>query len=159
MPWRRDCARRMPSLCAVVKSCSPALMATTPTSSPASSAVIRKPRATPSTGFGRGGARRGARRRSNHPHTVHRPFDAEGTEALCARCSTGAPESSASKMQLVDDGDGRRGEFRRGTPKGAHQRETIRATVAQLLRVRWQRAKRLITSPDPLYGKKEGATD
>ena len=38
--------------------------------------------------------------------------------------------------------------------------ETIRATLARLLGVRWQRAKRWITSPDPLYErKKEGATD
>jgi transposase len=38
--------------------------------------------------------------------------------------------------------------------------ETIRATLARLLGVRWQRAKRWITSPDPLYErKKDGATD
>jgi transposase len=41
--------------------------------------------------------------------------------------------------------------------------ETIRATLARLLGVRWQRAKRWITSPDPLYERKkegkEGATD
>ncbi len=38
--------------------------------------------------------------------------------------------------------------------------ETIRATLVRLLGVRWQRAKRWITSPDPLYGRKKGgATD
>ncbi len=38
--------------------------------------------------------------------------------------------------------------------------ETIRATLARLLGVRWQRAKRWITSPDPLYErKKDAATD
>ncbi len=38
--------------------------------------------------------------------------------------------------------------------------ETIRTTLSRLLGVRWQRAKRWITSPDPLYErKKEGATD
>jgi transposase len=38
--------------------------------------------------------------------------------------------------------------------------ETIRATLVRLLGVRWQRAKRWITSPDPLYEtKKGGATD
>jgi transposase len=37
--------------------------------------------------------------------------------------------------------------------------ETIRATLVRLLGVRWQRAKRWITSPDPLYErKKDGAT-
>jgi transposase len=38
--------------------------------------------------------------------------------------------------------------------------ETIRATLVRLLGVRWQRAKRWITSPDPLYERKKGgATD
>ena len=38
--------------------------------------------------------------------------------------------------------------------------ETIRATLVRLLGVRWQRAKRWISSPDPLYErKKDGATD
>jgi transposase len=38
--------------------------------------------------------------------------------------------------------------------------ETIRATLARLLGVRWQRAKRWIISPDPLYERKKGgATD
>lgn len=35
--------------------------------------------------------------------------------------------------------------------------ETIRATLARLLGVRWRRAKRWITSPDPLYERKKGA--
>ena len=35
--------------------------------------------------------------------------------------------------------------------------ETIRATLVRLLGVRWQRAKRWITSPDPLYERKKGA--
>src|SRR5215213_9719224 len=33
--------------------------------------------------------------------------------------------------------------------------ETIRATLSRLLGVRWQRAKRWITSPDPLYERKK----
>jgi transposase len=33
--------------------------------------------------------------------------------------------------------------------------ETIRATLARLLGVRWQRAKRWISSPDPLYERKK----
>ena len=35
-----------------------------------------------------------------------------------------------------------------------------RATLSRLLGIRWQRAKRWITSPDPLYERKKGgATD
>src|SRR3712207_4060680 len=33
--------------------------------------------------------------------------------------------------------------------------ETLRSTLARLLGVRWQRAKRWITSPDPLYERKK----
>jgi hypothetical protein len=33
--------------------------------------------------------------------------------------------------------------------------ETIRATLMRLLGVKWQRAKRWITSPDPLYERKK----
>src|SRR5215212_5245241 len=34
--------------------------------------------------------------------------------------------------------------------------ETVRATLSRLLSVRWMRAKRWITSPDPLYERKKG---
>jgi hypothetical protein len=36
--------------------------------------------------------------------------------------------------------------------------ETIRATLSRLLGVRWMRAKRWITSPDPLYERKKAAS-
>jgi transposase len=50
--------------------------------------------------------------------------------------------------------------FEEGLTRRRVSGETIRATLARLLGVRWQRAKRWITSPDPLYErKKEGATD
>src|SRR5215210_867142 len=34
--------------------------------------------------------------------------------------------------------------------------ETIRATLSRLLGIRWMRAKRWITPPDPLYERKKG---
>jgi hypothetical protein len=34
--------------------------------------------------------------------------------------------------------------------------ETIRATLSRLLGIRWMRAKRWITSPDPFYERKKG---
>ena len=49
--------------------------------------------------------------------------------------------------------------FEEGLTKERISGETIRATLARL-GVRWQRAKRWITSPDPLYERKKGgATD
>ena len=49
--------------------------------------------------------------------------------------------------------------FEEGLTERRVSGETIRATLARLLGVRWMRAKRWITSPDPFYErKKEGAT-
>src|SRR5215217_6712923 len=50
--------------------------------------------------------------------------------------------------------------FREGLTNRRVSGETIRATLSRLLGVRWMRAKRWITSPDPLYERKKGgATD
>ena len=50
--------------------------------------------------------------------------------------------------------------FENGITEERVSGETIRATLSRLLGVRWMRAKRWITSPDPLYERKKGgATD
>jgi transposase len=50
--------------------------------------------------------------------------------------------------------------FEEGLTERRVSGETIRTTLLRLLGVRWMRAKRWITSPDPLYErKKEGAID
>jgi transposase len=50
--------------------------------------------------------------------------------------------------------------FEEGLTQRRVSGETIRTTLRRLLGVRWQRAKRWITSPDPLYErKKDGAID
>src|SRR5215203_4497824 len=46
--------------------------------------------------------------------------------------------------------------FEEGLTQRRVSGETIRTTLARLLGVRWQRAKRWITSPDPLYERKKG---
>jgi transposase len=49
--------------------------------------------------------------------------------------------------------------FEQGLVERRVSGESIRATLARLLGVRWQRAKRWITSPDPFYEReKDGAT-
>lgn len=45
--------------------------------------------------------------------------------------------------------------FEEGLTQERVSRETIRATLARELGVRWQRAKRWITSPDPDYERKK----
>jgi len=50
--------------------------------------------------------------------------------------------------------------FKEGLTERRVSGETVRATLARLLGVGWLRAKRWITSPDPLYQRKKGgATD
>jgi hypothetical protein len=50
--------------------------------------------------------------------------------------------------------------FEEGLTEKRVSGQTIRATLSRLLGIRWQRAKRWITSPDPLYERKKGgATD
>jgi hypothetical protein len=46
--------------------------------------------------------------------------------------------------------------FEEGLTRRRVSGETIRTTLMRLLGVRWQRAKRWITSPDPLYERKKG---
>ena len=49
--------------------------------------------------------------------------------------------------------------FEEGLTEERVSGETIRATLSRLLGVRWMRAKRWITSPDPLYERKKGRRD
>jgi hypothetical protein len=46
--------------------------------------------------------------------------------------------------------------FEEGLTEGRLSKEIIRATLERM-GVRWQRAKRWITSPDPLYARKKQA--
>jgi transposase len=46
--------------------------------------------------------------------------------------------------------------FEEGLTQERVSGETVRATLSRLLGVRWMRAKRWITSPDPLYERKKG---
>jgi transposase len=46
--------------------------------------------------------------------------------------------------------------FERGLTEERVSGETIRATLSRVLGVRWMRAKRWITSPDPFYERKKG---
>src|SRR5215217_8254834 len=62
------------------------------------------------------------------------------------------------REEPLDSCDGLRGGLRRGTHRRARLGETVRATLSRLLVVRWMRAKRWITSPDPLYERKKLAS-
>jgi transposase len=96
---------------------------------------------------------------SSRPKHVYAAFDEEGAEALREMLHRSprefGRESSLWTLEMAADVAFEE----RLTPERVSG-ETIRATLSRLLSVRWMRAKRWITSPDPLYErKKEGATD
>jgi transposase len=92
---------------------------------------------------------------SKHPHTVHRAFDPEQAEALREMFHRSPREfgrdSSLWTLEMAAEVA-----FEEGLVERPISGETIRATLLRLLGVRWMRAKRWITSPDPLYERKKG---
>jgi transposase len=108
--------------------------------------------------FNQEGLSEALKRGSNRPHTVNRAFDEHGAEALREMLHRSPREfgkdSSLWTMEMAAQVS-----FEEGLTKEQVSGETVRATLARM-GVRWRRAKRWITSPDPLYArKKEGATD
>jgi transposase len=83
-------------------------------------------------------------------------FDGEGAERLRGmlhRCPREfGRESSLWTLAMAAEVS-----FEEGLTNERVSGETIRATLSRLLGVRWRRAKRWITSPDPLYERKKGA--
>src|SRR5829696_1846278 len=97
--------------------------------------------------------------KSSRPRRTRDAFDEESAEALremLHRC----PREFGYDTSLWTLEMAAQASFEEGLTRRRVSGETIRTTLARLLAVRWQRAKRWITSPDPLYErKKEGATD
>ena len=95
------------------------------------------------------------RAKSSRPERTREAFDQEGAEALrqmlhlCPR--EFGYESSLWTLEIASEVA-----FERGLTDRRVSGETIRATLSRLLGVRWMRAKRWITSPDPLYERKKG---
>jgi transposase len=97
--------------------------------------------------------------RSSRPRRTRDAFDEESAEALMGMLHRSPREfgydSSLWTLEMAAQAA-----FEEGLTHGRVSGETIRTTLTRLLGVRWRRAKRWITSPDPLYErKKEGATD
>jgi len=106
--------------------------------------------------FNEEGLQEALRRGSHRPHTVHRAFIKEkgAAQALCEMLHHSprefGQESSLWTMEMAAEVS-----FEEGLTKERISGETVRATLARM-GVRWQRAKRWITSPDPLYERKKG---
>jgi transposase len=92
---------------------------------------------------------------SSRPKRVHAAFDEQSAEALRQMLHRSprefGRESSLWTLEMAADAA-----FEEGLSSERVSGETIRATLSRLLSVRWMRAKRWITSPDPLYERKKG---
>ena len=87
-------------------------------------------------------------------------FDEEGAEAVREMLHRSPREFGRRDSSLWTLEMAAQVAFEEGLTQRRVSGETIRATLVRLLGVRWRRAKRWITSPDPLYERKKGgATD
>ena len=93
---------------------------------------------------------------SSRPKRVHAAFDRGSAEALRQMLHRSPREfgrdSSLWTLEMAAEVA-----FEEGLTEERVSGETIRATFSRVLSVRWMRAKRWITSPDPLYERKKGS--
>jgi len=92
---------------------------------------------------------------SRRPHTIHAAFDSKRAEHLKEMLHRSPRDfgklSSLWTLEMAAEVS-----FEEGLSPERVSGETIRATLARM-GVRWQRAKRWITTPDPEYARKKGA--
>ncbi len=92
---------------------------------------------------------------SSRPKRVYAAFDERSAESLREMLHRSprefGRESSLWTLEMAADVV-----FEEGLTEERVSGETIRASLSRLLSVRWMRAKRWITSPDPLYERKKG---
>ena len=91
---------------------------------------------------------------SRRPHTVHRAFDGERAEAMRELLHQD-PRKFGKQSSLWTLDMAAEVSFEEGFTERRVSGETIRATLKRM-GVRWERAKRWITSPDPEYARKKG---
>jgi transposase len=91
---------------------------------------------------------------SSRPHTIHAAFPEKEAEALKTLLHQ-SPWTFDKPTSLWTLDLAAQVSFEQGLTPQRVSGETIRATLARL-GVRWQRAKKWITSPDPAYARKKG---
>ncbi len=90
---------------------------------------------------------------SKRPHTVNRAFDEKRAEILRGLLHQ-SPRKFGKDTSLWTLDLAAEVSFEEGLTEERVSGETVRATLKRL-GVRWERAKRWITSPDPLYERKK----
>lgn len=93
---------------------------------------------------------------SSRPNRTRAAFDEESAERLRALLHR-SPREFGHESALWTLSMAAEVAFEKGITERRLSGETIRATLSRLLGVRWMRAKRWITSPDPLYERKKDA--
>jgi transposase len=94
--------------------------------------------------------------KSSRPKRTRDVFDEKSAEAL-RRLLHRSPREFGRDTSLWTLSMAAEVAFEEGITERRVSGETVRSTLARLLGVRWQRAKRWITSPDPLYERKKDA--
>ena len=91
---------------------------------------------------------------SSRPRRTRDAFDEQSAESLreLLHCS---PREFGHDSTLWTLEMAAQVAFEEGITQRRVSGETVRATLSRLLGVRWMRAKRWITSPDPLYERKK----
>jgi len=100
-----------------------------------------------------GGLEAALAKNSSRPHTVYAAFDEERAEKLKELLHR-SPREFGKPTSLWTLAMATEVSFDEGLTEKEVSGETIRATLARM-GVRWQRAKRWITSPDPEYERKK----
>jgi transposase len=93
---------------------------------------------------------------SSRPKRVHAAFDESSAEALREMLQR-SPREFGYESSVWTLGMAAEAAFEEGLTERRVSGETVRATLVRLLGVRWLRAKRWITSPEPLYERKKAA--
>jgi transposase len=92
---------------------------------------------------------------SRRPHTIHAAFDEKRAQKL-KKMLHNSPRSFGRHSSLWTLEMAAEVSFEEGLTEKRVSGETIRATLERM-GMRWQRAKRWITSPDPEYERKKAA--
>jgi transposase len=93
--------------------------------------------------------------KSSRPKRTREAFDQRSAEALREMLHR-SPREFGYDISLWTLAMAAEAAFEEGLTQRRISGETVRATLVRILGVRWMRAKRWITSPDPLYERKKG---
>jgi transposase len=105
--------------------------------------------------FNEGGLQEALRKHSSRPKKIRAAFDEGGAERLREMLHR-SPREFGKPTSLWSLALAAEASFEEGITEQRLSAETVRATLERM-GVRWLRAKRWLTSPDPEYARKKGA--